>query len=114
MSQSRDIVAALGSLGFRYDGLGGWQEGRVPSQRDLSLALGYAGEDPMRVRQWPNETEMATLFESVRVAAGEYLAVAAADLTLGEVVTMLGRRADGLTEVWNAWGRVRPLLLEER
>jgi hypothetical protein len=114
VSQSRDIVAALGSLGYRYDGLGGWQEGRVPSQRDLSLALSYAGEDPMRVRHWPTESEMATLFESVRVTADEYLAVAAADLTLGELVTMLGPRADGLTEVWNAWGRVRPILLEER
>jgi hypothetical protein len=26
---------------------------------------------------------------------------------------MLGRRADGLTEIWNAWGRVRPVLLDE-
>ena len=114
VAQSRDIVAALGSLGYRYDGIGGWQDGRVPSQRDLSLALSYAGEDPMRVRHWPTETEMATLFESVRVAAGEYLAVAAGDLTLGELVTMLGPRADGLTDIWNAWGRVRPILLEER
>jgi hypothetical protein len=114
VSQSRDIVAALSSLGYRFDGLGGWQDARVPSQRDLSLALGYAGLDPMRTRHWPNETEMATLFEPVRVAASEYLAVAAEDLTLGELVTMLGPRADGLTEVWNAWGRIRPLLLEER
>jgi hypothetical protein len=29
------------------------------------------------------------------------------------MVTMLGRRADGLAEVWNVWGRIRPLLLEE-
>jgi hypothetical protein len=27
------------------------------------------------------------------------------------MVTLLGRRADGLTDLWNAWGRVRPLLL---
>jgi hypothetical protein len=114
MTQSRDIVAALSSLGYRFDGLGGWQDGRVPSQRDLSLALGYAGEDPMRMRHWPSETEMAALFEPVRVAAPEYLAGAARDLTLGELVSMLGPRADGLTEVWNAWGRIRPLLLEER
>jgi len=113
MAQSRDIVAALASLGYRFDGLGGWQDGRVPSQRDLSLALGYAGLDPMRMRQWPDETEMAVLFGSVRVAAPEYLAAAAGDLTLGELVTMLGPRADRLTDVWNAWGRIRPLLLEE-
>jgi len=57
---------------------------------------------------------MAELFRDVRVAAAEYLAGAAGDLTLGELVTMLGPRADALTDVWNAWGRVRPLLLEER
>jgi hypothetical protein len=112
--QSRDIVAALSSLGYRFDGLGGWVDGRVPTQRDLSLALGYAGLDPMRMRHWPNETEMLELFRNVRVAAAEYLAVSAGDLTLGELVTMLGPRADSLTDVWNAWGRIRPLLLEER
>ena len=114
VSQSRDIVAALSSLGYRFDGLGGWVDGRVPSQRDLALALGYAGLDPMRMRHWPNESEMASLFGNVRVAAAEYLAVSAGDLTLGELVTMLGPRADGLADVWNAWGRIRPLLLEER
>ena len=114
VQQSRDIVSALSSLGYRFDGLGGWVDGRVPSQRDLALALGYAGLDPMRMRHWPNETEMAGLFRNVRVAAAEYLAVSAGDLTLGELVTMLGPRADALTDVWNAWGRIRPLLLEER
>ena len=114
LAQSRDIVAGLSSLGYRFDGMGGWLDARVPSQRDLSLALGYAGMDPMRVRRWPNETEMAELFGDVRVAAAEYLALSAGDLTLGELVTMLGPRADALADVWNAWGRIRPLLLEER
>ena len=113
-SQARDIVSALSSLGYRFDGMGGWVDARVPSQRDLSLALGYAGLDPMRMRHWPNEAEMAELFRDVRVSASEYLAVSAGDLTLGELVTMLGPRADGLADVWNAWGRIRPLLLEER
>ena len=94
--------------------MGGWLDARVPSQRDLSLALGYAGMDPMRIRRWPNETEMAELFGNVRVAAAEYLALSAGDLTLGALVTMLGPRADALADVWNAWGRIRPLLLEER
>ena len=111
--QSRDITSALSSLGYRFDGLGGWVDERVPSQRDLSLALGYAGVDPMRMRHWPSESEMQQLFSEVEVAAAEHLAGAAGDLTLGELVTMLGRRADGLTEVWNSWGRIRPLLLEE-
>ena len=47
------------------------------------------------------------------VTADEYLAGIAGDLTLAEMVTMLGRRADGLAEVWNNWGRIRPLLLDE-
>jgi hypothetical protein len=110
--QCRDIALALSSLGFRFDGLGGFADERVPSQRDLSLATGYAGLDPMRIRRWPSEAEMADLFQDVTVAADEYIAGAAAGLTLGELVTLLGHRADGLTEVWNAWGRIRPRLLE--
>jgi hypothetical protein len=83
----------------------------VPTQRDLSLAVGYAGLDPMRVRPWPTEAEIGELFREVAVAADEYLAEAAGGLTLGELVSMLGRRADALTEVWNDWARLRPLLL---
>jgi hypothetical protein len=67
----------------------------------------------MRIRHWPTETEMTELFHDVQVAAAEHLARAAGDLTLGELVSMLGRRADGLAEVWNHWGRIRPPLLEE-
>ena len=111
LAQNRDIVAALSSLGYRFDGLGGWADERTPSQRDLSLAVGYAGLDPMRLRRWPNEAEMGLLFREVSVAADEYLADAAGGLTLGELVDVLGRRADALTELWNEWGRVRPLLL---
>jgi hypothetical protein len=111
--QDREIVQALTSLGYRFDGLGGWTDDRFPSQRDLSLALGYAGQDPMRIRQWPNEAATTELYRDVTVAADEYLAGIAGDLTLGEMVTMLGRRADGLAEIWNNWGRIRPLLLEE-
>ncbi len=111
--QARDIAHALSSLGFRFDGLGGWIDSRYPSQRDLSLALGYAGLDPMRVRRWPTEAATLELYREVTVAADEYLAGVAGDLTLGEMVTMLGRRADGLAEVWNQWGRIRPLLLDE-
>ena len=112
-AQNRDIVQALSSLGYRFDGLGGWSDGRFPSQRDLSLALGYAGLDPMRMRHWPNEEATAGLFRDVSVAADEYLAGVAGDLTLGEMVTTLGRRADPLADIWNQWGRIRPLLLEE-
>ncbi len=111
-SQNRDIAAALSSIGFRFDGFGGWVDERLPSQRDLAMAVGYAGLDPMRVRHWPTEAETRDLLRDVRVAADEYVAGAAGGLTLGELVTLLGRRADGLTELWNEWGTVRPILLE--
>jgi hypothetical protein len=110
-SQCRDVVAALASLGYRFDGLGGYADGRVPTQRDLSLALGYAGLDPMRIRVWPTEPETAALFAEVRVAADEYLAGAGGDLTLVEMIDLLGRRADALADLWNNWGRARPALL---
>jgi hypothetical protein len=109
--QCRDIVAALASLGYRFDGLGGYADARVPTQRDLSLALGYAGLDPMRIRVWPTEPETAALFADVRVAADEYLAGAGGDLTLVEMIDLLGRRADALADLWNNWGRARPALL---
>ena len=110
-SQARDITAALASLGYRHDGFGGWADERVPAQRDLSLAVGYAGLDPMRIRVWPSEREMPDLLRNVTVAADEYVWEAAGGLTLGEMVSLLGRRADGLAELWNEWGVVRPMLL---
>jgi hypothetical protein len=110
-AQRRDIISALASLGYRYDGLGGFDDGRIPSQRDLSLAVGYAGLDPMRIRRWPSESEMPHLLDGASVAADAYLVAAAGGLTLGELVDLLGRRADGLTELWNDWGRVRAHLL---
>jgi hypothetical protein len=111
--QCREISAALSALGYRFDGLGGFAGGRVPGQRDLSLAVGYAGEDSMRVRFWPTEADMPALFRDVHVEAGLYLAETAGGLTMGEMVDLLGRRAEPLAELWNAWGRVRPLLLAE-
>ena len=111
-SQARDIAAALSSLGFRFDGFGGWVDERVPTQRDLAMAVGYAGLDPIRIRRWPTEPETQDLLRDVRVAADEYVAGAAGGMTLGELVTLLGRRADGLAELWNAWPTVRPVLLE--
>lgn len=112
-TQNRDITTALASLGFRFDGLGSWVDDRTPSQRDLSLAVGYAGLDPMRVRHWPTEKEMAELFRDVSVAGDEYLVETAGDLTLGQLISLLGPRADQLAELWNDWARVRPLLLSD-
>jgi hypothetical protein len=109
--EARDIVGALSALGFRYDGMGGFADGRVPAARDLSLAVGYAGLDRMRIRTWPRESELAGLYEGVSVAADEWLADEADDLSLGRMVDALGGRAAELADLWNAWGRVRPALL---
>jgi hypothetical protein len=109
--QCREITAALAALGYRYDGVSGFADGRIPGQRELSLALGYAGLDPMRVRIWPTEAELPHLFEEVTVDAGRFVAEAAGELMLGDMIDLLGRRAEDLSEIWNAWGRIRPLLL---
>ncbi len=109
--ESREVVGALSALGYRYDGAGGFADERVPAQRDLSLAVGYAGLDRMRIRNWPRERELSELYQSATVAADEWLVEHTDDLTLGQMVEALGPRAGDLAEVWNAWGRVRPALL---
>lgn len=109
--EKRDIVGALSALGYRYDGLGGFADGRVPAPRDLSLAVGYAGLDRMRIRTWPRDSDLALLYERAVVAADEWLSDQAGDLSLGRMVDALGNRAADLADIWNAWGRVRPALL---
>jgi hypothetical protein len=91
--------------------MGGFADGRVPAARDLSLAVGYAGLEAMRIRTWPREAEIALMYEGAVVAADEWLADQAGDLSLGRMVDALGNRAADLADVWNTWGRVRPALL---
>ena len=109
--QARDVARGLVALGYRYDGFGEFADGRVPDQRDLALAIGSAGLLPVRIRYWPKAAESAKLFGSVRVATEVFLAGHAPSLTLGELVVVLGRRAELLADLWNEWQRVRPLLL---
>lgn len=111
LRERRDIVGALSALGYRFDGLGGFADARVPVPRDLSLAVGYAGLDRMRIRTWPQEDELAQLYARATVAADEWLAAEAGDLSLGLMVDALGTRATELADVWNAWGRLRPVML---
>ena len=112
--QSRDIVArpVVARLSVRWARR---LDGRAPA-----IAAGpVAGARLCRARpdahprSGPTATSHAALFADVTVAADEWLAGVAGDLTLAEMVAMLGRRADGLAEVWNHWGRIRPLLLDE-
>ncbi len=109
--ERREIVGALAALGFRFDGLGGFADGRVPTARDLSLAVGYAGLDRMRIRRWPQEGEIAELYGEAAVAADEWLVWVTSELELGPLMGALGPRAAGLDAIWDAWGRVRPALL---
>lgn len=109
-SEAREIAIALASLGYRYDGHGRFADGRVPSTRDLALAVGYAGLDPRRIRRWPSASEIPLLLRGARVAVGDFVADSAPDLTLGQMVALLGRQAPGLAALWDEWGRVRPLL----
>ena len=111
--ERREVIGALSALGYRFDGLGGFADDRIPAARDLALAVGYAGLDRMRIRTWPRESETRTLYEHASVAADEWLAHEADDLSLGRMIDALGARAADLAEVWNAWGRVRPALLSE-
>jgi hypothetical protein len=108
--QSRDVARGLAALGFRYDRFEGFADGRVPIQRDLALAVGQAGLLPVRVRYWPRPDEMAQLYRGVRVSADAFIASRAPALTLGELVRLLGRRAEMLSDLWNEWPALRPLL----
>ena len=69
------------------------------------------GPGPDAVRTWPREAELARLYEHAAVAADDWLVDMADDLSLGRMVDALGARAGDLADTWNAWGRVRPLLL---
>jgi hypothetical protein len=109
--QSREVVSALAALGHHFDGLGGWRDGRIPDQRDLSLAVAHAGLDPMRVRQWPVASEAAGLLRDAVILGGQYVEAVAPTLTEDELRAILGKDAEQLKDVWAAWDRIRPLLL---
>ena len=108
--QAREVARGLFALGFRYDGFGAFTDGHVPGQRDLALAVGAAGLLPARIRQWPKPEEAAELYRTVRVAADAFIAARAPALSLGELVHLLGRRAEMLADLWNDWPKIRPLL----
>jgi hypothetical protein len=65
---------------------------------------------PVRIRRWPAPDEAAALFSGARPAGDAFIAAGAPALTLGELVRLLGRRAEPLADLWNDWDRVRPLL----
>ena len=114
VEQCRRIVTSLSTMGFRYDGRDGWVEHHVPVYRDLSLALADIGEDPRRIRAWPNAAEIAELFVGVRPAPEELLAAAGPDYRVEEMKAIVGEHASDLAGLWIAWEDVRPHLLTAR
>jgi hypothetical protein len=83
----------------------------VPGPRDLTLAAGNAGLPTVRVRYWPAIEEAALLYRDVGVDAAAILADKAPAATMGQLMQLMGRRADAVSDIWNDWPRVRPLLL---
>jgi hypothetical protein len=108
--EAREVARGLAALGFRFDGFESFAAGRFPSQRDLALAVGAAGLLPARVRYWPQPDEAQHLFHGVAASSDAFIATGAPALTLGELVRLLGRRAEPLADLWNEWARIRPLL----
>lgn len=109
--ESRDVVSALARLGFTVEPSEGWHANRSPGAADLSMALAYAGLDPRNMRDLPTVDELRALPDSIGVDARAFLARQAPDLAVDQVVRILGRRADPLEPLWDAWGQVRPILL---
>ena len=113
VEQCRQIVNALSSMGFRYDGRSGWVEGRVPGYRELAQSLADIGVDPRRVRAWPNQLEISALFIGARPAPEELLAAAGPNYAAEDVRALLDERGPELANLWLVWDAVRPVLLAE-
>ena len=112
IEQCREIAGSLASLGYRFDGDGGWADFRVPSYRDLNRALGDIGVEPRRVRAWPNAVEIADLYVGARAAPADAVAIWAPTLDPIDLRELLGPRADDVGDLWLTWDSIRPILLD--
>ncbi len=110
VAQCRDIAGALAAAGHRFDGVDGWAEGRVPTYRDLTVAVADAGLEPRRIRAWPTQEEIAVLYVEVTAAADEYVATHAPNLDLEELHELVGFGDTDRARVWANWDRVRTVL----
>ena len=113
VEQCRRIAASLASMGYAYDGQAGWLGNRVPVYRDLTQALADIGVEPRRVRAWPNQSEIATLYDGARPAPEELLAAAGPEYDAASMQALLGEQATGLADLWLAWEAVKPALFAE-
>lgn len=109
-SQCRAIAGALAATGFRFDGIDGWADERVPSYRDLTAAAAVAGIEPRRIRAWPTQEQIGALYREVTVAADEYLVRHSPDLELIEVRELAGAGHPEIDLLWQHWELARPVL----
>jgi hypothetical protein len=110
-TEAREVVSSLATMGYRFDGRGGWAFGRAPTAHDLALALSYCGYDPRALRRPAGQGAIDELWLGSDVHTEEYLGEKVPDLELGAMMKLLGNGAAGLGELWDIWGRLRPLLL---
>ena len=75
------------------------------------LAVAHAGLDPMRIREWPNQAASEALLRDAVIRGAAHLFTVAPGLDLEPVRAALGSEAEGLDDVWAAWGRLQPELL---
>jgi hypothetical protein len=112
LEQCRSIAAALATAGYRFDGIDGWELGRVPAYRDLTAAVAGAGLEPRRIRAWPTQEEIADLYRQVTIATDDYVMTHVPDLDGIEIQAIVGGTGPELDRAWSAWSRVRSTLLE--
>lgn len=108
--QCRHIAAALAAGGHRFDGIDGWEDGRIPTYRDLTFAVASAGLEPRRIRAWPTQEEIALLYREVTVAADEEIETESPDLDIDELREVVGPRAADLDLLWEHWDAAREIL----
>ena len=109
-SQCRAIAGALSASGFRFDGIDGWADERIPNYRDLAAAVAIAGMEPRRIRAWPTQEQIAALYGEVTVAGDEFLVRHSPDLDLVEVQELVGSGTPELELLWRHWDLARPVL----
>jgi hypothetical protein len=107
---ARRVAEGLASMGYRFDGRQGWVDSHAPGLRDLAQALSYSGYDPRSLRRPAGQQAIDELWQGTSVSVEEWLLREAPALELQAVIACLGPRAARLGELWDVWGRLRPLL----
>lgn len=110
-TDARLVAQNLAAMGYRFDGRAGWADGRVPTMRELAVAVSNVGFDPRGNMRPGNQDAIDRLWDGTKVLVDEYLAAAAPDLDLQDLMACLGSDGARLSELWDMWGRLRPLLL---